>query len=444
MHSSRLSPLLLLALAPACTLPDKVCIGDCATFDTAPTDPGTSTTTLEDPTSSAPTGFNDDDPTEVDESAGVGSCDISDNFNPLLGCGDGLQSPGELCFLDAAALAFPAPVTSAIPARLDGGGLDILVSHADQTVTAVLDGPGAQLDLEERPWPDAFAPGVLRFTTAGDLDEDGIDDVVARNTMGPSDVLLILRLAADGSLKKKSSRDDGPVHFGPWLVDRDGDAHLDIVTYILDGQTADEVVLRGDGTGQFTSSADYAIDDNSLQLAVGALDDDGRADDFVTTNSQGHVTVRGQLTARISFNLGTTAATRAVEISEFDGDGRGDFAVLFDDLDHDYTALGVFLRRDEQGEPDFKISLYPVRCGSTVLALGDLDGDGAVDIVTGGPDSPRVTIRRGDGHGKFADVVHLDLLAAPNQLHIGDFTGDGAADILAVAADSLVFALTAP
>lgn len=106
----------------------------------------------------------------------------------------------------------------------------------------------------------------------------------------------------------------------------------------------------------------------------------------------------------------------------------------------------ILLQTGTAEEPDFEISRYPVRCGSTVFAIGDLDDDGALDVAAGGPDGTRVTIRRGDGAGGFADVVQIPMIAAPDQLHIADFTGNGAADILILnlEGDSLNYAFSIP
>jgi hypothetical protein len=77
-------------------------------------------------------------------------------------------------------------------------------------------------------------------------------------------------------------------------------------------------------------------------------------------------------------------------------------------------------------------------CNLHEMVMGDVDGDGVLDIVTShyaeqdSGQSASIVVRRGDGLGGFEAVARV---AAPvgvdkgGQVRLGDFDGDGRADI---------------
>ena len=72
---------------------------------------------------------------------------------------------------------------------------------------------------------------------------------------------------------------------------------------------------------------------------------------------------------------------------------------------------------------------YPVGDGAYALALGDVDGDGDLDIVTANDQAGTVSVLLGKGDGTFAAKADYPTGSGPRAPMIGDFDGDGKADL---------------
>src|SRR3984957_13473289 len=68
--------------------------------------------------------------------------------------------------------------------------------------------------------------------------------------------------------------------------------------------------------------------------------------------------------------------------------------------------------------------------GPAVLAVGDFNGDGHMDVVTGNDDTANsVSVLLGNGNGTFAAHVDFPVGGAPVGVVVGDFNNDGKLDI---------------
>jgi hypothetical protein len=132
-----------------------------------------------------------------------------------------------------------------------------------------------------------------------------------------------------------------------------------------------------------------------------------------------------------------------VMVVDVDGDGRADvitLASLSTNMSHEEGQLVVY-RQTEPGvfaAPEtYNVGLYPWK-----LAIGDIDGDGAPDLVVADADSTKspgtsavwLLMQDINNPGHFLEPVSLISTTNVSQAVIADINGDGAPDV--VVADS--------
>lgn len=453
-----ISFLMLAPFAGACTLPGKVCIGDCA-YDMSAADTSQSETSHDEPATGSDEsgGSTAPDPTATtgDETGAppAMSCDIPDTVEPSgPGCDDGIPVAGEFCLFEGGGEGSPDLIVSSVHGQFDPGGEDLITVAPSGILTAYLDGPEPYADHSNRTWDPMLGAGKLELTGVGDFNEDGKLDVVGRIRGADVDDIIVFRADADGGLENAQILPfQHKILHGPAVADWNQDDHLDLVIVPNNVDTDDAVEFhQGDGSGEFVPSIafsyTYPVD---APFAMGALGPDSVANDFVSFNAKKglldiHIQAPGD--TLLSVDLGPQLVVHAIQIADLDDDGDGDIVVLGDDTDLAVTTLTVLLQDLVGDEPMFAAQSYGVDCGATTLAIGRIDGDAAPDIVIGSPASMTPMIRRNDGAGGFSTSTHAILDLGVDQLHVFDFSGDGFADIVGASSTTgmVTFVLNQP
>lgn len=280
---------------------------------------------------------------------------------------------------------------------------------------------------------------VLPFTTEGtlfplrrlwarDLNGDGIVDLLLKR-QDPEAVYL---------LPGKSGLKWGPLTlvkevkgFPIDLVDVDGDSALDLAFYTEEGA----FVLFGDGQGRFPFQASFSPPDRSwvYDVGVGDLDGDGDLDLLLLTGKSLIAEIQEDRAFRLGEILDAQGATDLI-VADFTGDGALDALIGKQDLwrllpgDGQGGFLGVASEHQLLGGPwrasdlnqDGLADLLPITrpsydlkvCmngglpkgesripfgGNALLAVGELSGNGAPDLLVAGKGYLEVLWNNGKG-----------------------------------------------
>jgi hypothetical protein len=205
-------------------------------------------------------------------------------------------------------------------------------------------------------------------------------------------------------------------------------------------------VLLGNGDGTFGAKSDYATGNGPVSVAIGDLNGDGKPDLAVASagsypNYYGTVSVllgNGDGTFGTKTDYATGSNPRSVAIGDFNGDGKPDLVVA-NQLSSTVSVLfgngnGTFGARCDYGTGNAPSS----------VAIGDLNGDGKPDLAVTNEGSPTasntVSVLLGNGDGTFGARIGYGTGSGPSSVAIGDLNGDGRLD-LAVASGAGVSVL---
>jgi hypothetical protein len=315
-------------------------------------------------------------------------------------------------------------LTDLAVADLNGDGIPDLLSVDHYGGTLIVRLGNADGTYQD---PVSFdAIGDSERLVVGDFNGDGVLDVATGGDFSTTVSILLGR--GDGTFQPAQSLvlPDYPEHLV--AADFNGDGILDLAV----ATASDKILIalgRGDGTfslgASFTGS--YLLQD----LAVADLDRDGRAD-LVSVGWYGGLEIylgNGDGTFRAPRFLSDANTTTAVVAADVNGDGLPDLVVS------DAGGAAVFLG---QGGGNFAAPTYLAVAGGpaesvsveSVVAVGDVDGDGIPDILITQPGRDLVSLFPGIGDGSFRPERLIYTGAGPTAVRVADLNRDGIPDLI--------------
>lgn len=282
---------------------------------------------------------------------------------------------------------------------------------------------------------------------ARDLNGDGHLDVAVAYRSG---AVWLFEGDGAGELSDGVPVDTGGTPGDLVATDVDGDGDLDLVVALLGGSVTGHVqLLRNDGRGGFSLDGP-AVEAGILPRRITAGDFDGDGfPDVAVTNEFGK-------TATVLFNDGSgrfgdrlTLTTTPnldfpspfpITAGDVNGDGRDDLLVgngLFDvafsgsgglvkdSVDIRFGNGALFLAEEGRGfgEPIF----LPLDNAPRELRLVDIDGDGQLDIASGGVWGILTLLNR---DGTFSKVASAPAHIGEATMAVADFNNDGRVDFI--------------
>jgi hypothetical protein len=250
----------------------------------------------------------------------------------------------------------------------------------------------------------------------GDVTGDGKPDVVVACPGRDSSTVIVLPGDGHGGVGVRPTTQcaapqykakAGPFTYSLAIGDVDGDGTPDIVTANASGSVS---VLLGNGHGDFGTAVDYPVGTGAASVVLGDFNGDGKLD-IVTANAGSSGPMLGEV---------PSGATPGHTVSVLLNDGHGHFgsAVAY--------AVGLGARSVAVGDVNGD--------GTPDIITANF---GSIPANLGGP-TPGHTVRLGhtvsvllnDGHGHFGPAAAYPVGVGPRSVAVGDVNRDGKLDIV--------------
>jgi Ca2+-binding RTX toxin-like protein len=306
--------------------------------------------------------------------------------------------------------------------------------------------PGTEIELQDS------SP-----VAAGDLNSDGIPDLVVFNSFPENRSIQIFSGNEDGEFEESSSvplNEDFQFINEIDVVDLNGDSSLDIVIkednppYFPGSNSINRSsVLLGNGTGEFNSPSTPIEVLSGKASTIGDFNGDGNFDLVTERNSYNSYSADLQTSVLFGTGEGEFSGSRDVDVenpkffasADIDGDGNLDLLAVTSEADPNgfflfQDSLEVFLG-DGTGNLEFQQTIA-LNESVSELIVGDFNGDGQFDAAlnsynsSGFSPNNQITVLLGDEQGNLNPAENSPFQRNGfGSFTLADFNGDGNLDL---------------
>jgi hypothetical protein len=301
-----------------------------------------------------------------------------------------------------------------------------------ETVSVILSAVGGGFQPQTKYWEPLYPTTVA----LGDFNHDGLRDLVTDTGM-----TLQVRLSAGHGLLSASTGYADNTRGAPGLVvvDVDGDGVLDLVSESLPTSPGGLQAIdlrRGRGDGTFTDR--WTLNGAGGELMGGGdFDEDGRGDVVFASQETKTLGIAlgqpdGTLLPGTIFALPQPSYPSALAVGDIDGDGHLDVALVVYTTDgpHAFLPCGLTVILGD-GRGGFGcLSQYAARSCGWSVAIADVNRDGRADVIAADYSNGALMLYAGTGGGALAPAVAMQpSMPYPAAITATDLDGDGRIDL---------------
>ncbi len=294
----------------------------------------------------------------------------------------------------------------------------------------------------------SYTTGAQPFSIAiGDLDNDGKLEIATAN-YGSNSVSVFRNTSSTGTISFASnvefSTGSNPVSVA--IGDLDGDGKPDLA--VANGGGSSASILRNTSTpgsittGSFATNVDFFAGVSPFSVAIGDLDGDGKPEVAIANGGSSTVSVlrntstSGSIASSsfaASVNFTTGAGPQCVVIGDLNSDGKPEVVTV----NYDANSISIFRNTSTSGSITTSSLASPIEFGAggvnpKSIAIGDLDGNGKLDLAVAHRTSNAISVFRNIGTGStisYASNVNFSTSPFPFSVAIGDLDGDNKPDL---------------